>query len=175
MKCARCGSPRATNHWELTACADGGKRRSKYLCDHHDAELNEIAMTFLGIRDAQKKASAYRGASLAAQPAAGEMVPEAFDIRSDTPADSYEHGWNACREAMLATPAAQRPGAGDVDGTHTATPCHWVEDTDSGAWDTACGQKHLFTAGDATDNGHSFCPYCAGRLISQLTSVEPQP
>ena len=69
MKCARCGSPRATNHWELTACADGGKRRSKYLCDHHDAELNEIAMTFLGIRDAQKKASAYRGDALAAQPA----------------------------------------------------------------------------------------------------------
>lgn len=79
MKCARCGSPRATNHWELTACADGGKRRSKYLCDLHDAELNEIAMTFLGIRDAQKKASAYRGASLAAQPAASAKPQEVGD------------------------------------------------------------------------------------------------
>lgn len=83
MKCARCGSPRATNHWELTACADGGKRRSKYLCDHHDAELNEIAMTFLGIRDAQKKASAYRGASLAAQPAAGDVVEALTESEKD--------------------------------------------------------------------------------------------
>ena len=172
MKCARCGSPRATNHWELTACADGGKRRSKYLCDHHDAELNEIAMTFLGIRDAQKKASAYRGDALAAQPAAGDGPRPCTCHPDDSPPVpcARMYALHECREA-----AAKRPGAGDVDGTHTATPCHWIEDTDSGAWDTACGQKHLFTAGDATDNGHSFCPYCGGRLFSQLTSVEPQP
>ena len=81
---------------------------------------------------------------------------------------AYSDGW----DAGYAVAAAQRPGAGEVDGTHTATPCHWVEDTDSGAWDTACGQKHQFTTGDATDNGHSFCPYCGGRLLSQPASGE---
>lgn len=72
MKCARCGVSRATNRWELTACADGGKRRSKYLCDEHDAELNEIAMKFLGVSGATEKAAAYRAARevLAAAPPA---------------------------------------------------------------------------------------------------------
>jgi hypothetical protein len=89
-------------------------------------------------------------------------------------ADMIERVTYAIRAGMLATPAAQRPGAVDVDGTHTATPCHWIEDTDSGAWDTACGNKHQFTTGDATDNGHSFCPYCGGRLFSQPASVEAE-
>ncbi len=122
-------------------------------------------------------------AALAAQPAAGETwhVVEAWVHGGKTaelklerlhsgPADAVHD--MAGQYVTLATPAAQRPGAGDVDGTHTATPCHWIEDTDSGAWDTACGHKHLFTAGDATDNGHSFCPYCGGRLFSQPASGE---
>lgn len=112
MKCARCGSPRATNHWELTACADGGKRRSKYLCDHHDAELNEIAMTFLGIRDAQKKASAYRGASLAAQPAAGEICASCDRPTREAGASIGLSPVEMCSCATLTYPAAQRPGAG---------------------------------------------------------------
>ena len=71
MRCARCGASRATNRWELTACADGGRRRSKYLCDEHDAELNEIAMKFLGVSGATEKAAAYR-AALTPQPS-GEV------------------------------------------------------------------------------------------------------
>lgn len=62
MKCARCGEPRAQNRWELRACADGRRKRSRYLCDTHDAELNRVAMTFLGITDADRKASEYSAA-----------------------------------------------------------------------------------------------------------------
>lgn len=124
---------------------------------------------------------------LAAQPAAGESPRDpshAWPAVDRVLIDAYNAGADGVELDMIEArrkideavgSAAQRPGAGDVDGTHTATPCHWIEDTDSGAWDTACGQKHQFTAGDATDNGHSFCPYCGGRLFSQPATVEPQP
>lgn len=44
-------------------------------------------------------------------------------------------------------------------------PCMWVIDPIDESWDTACGNKHLFTTGDAADNLHAFCPYCGGRLF----------
>jgi hypothetical protein len=62
MKCARGKSPNARHRWELRACADGRKKRVKYLCDIHDVDLNETVMTFLGIRDAPRKVAEYRDA-----------------------------------------------------------------------------------------------------------------
>lgn len=56
-------------------------------------------------------------------------------------------------------------GEGDPAGTHTATPCLWIQDVNDGSWDTACGNKHVFIDGDSSDNLHSFCPYCGGRIF----------
>ena len=147
-----------------------------YVIERMGKMLAEIAIIVNGPEPAGTKWSYHdlpaKVRALAAQPAAGDGPRPCTCHPDDSPPVpcARMYALHECREA-----AAKRPGAGDVDGTHTATPCHWIEDTDSGAWDTACGQKHLFTAGDATDNGHSFCPYCGGRLFSQLTSVEPQP
>jgi hypothetical protein len=44
-------------------------------------------------------------------------------------------------------------------------PCLWVPDDDTDSWDTACGNKHQFIAGDAADNLYQHCPYCGGKLI----------
>jgi hypothetical protein len=44
-------------------------------------------------------------------------------------------------------------------------PCLWVPDDDTDSWDTACGNKHQFIAGDPADNLYQHCPYCGGRLI----------
>lgn len=62
MKCARCGAAKASYRWELKACADGRKKRSRYLCQEHDIELNAMVMTFLSISGAEEKLDAYRAA-----------------------------------------------------------------------------------------------------------------
>ena len=41
--------------------------------------------------------------------------------------------------------------------------CEWSLDDDS--YDTSCGEKHLFIAGDIADNSYKFCPYC-GNLVT---------
>jgi hypothetical protein len=68
MKCARCKSPNARNRWELRACADGRKKRVKYLCDIHDVDLNEAVMSFLRIEGTSAKVSKYRAALLESKP-----------------------------------------------------------------------------------------------------------
>jgi len=42
--------------------------------------------------------------------------------------------------------------------------CRWQEDPWDGSWDTACGQKFVFTTDGPVENGMRFCPYCRGRL-----------
>lgn len=42
--------------------------------------------------------------------------------------------------------------------------CKWTADEDDGSYDTTCGEKHLFIAGDVAHNNHKFCPYCGGSL-----------
>lgn len=59
MKCAHCRQPGADNVWDLTACADDGKKRRRRLCDACDLELNRIAMTFLRIPQAKAKLAKY--------------------------------------------------------------------------------------------------------------------
>lgn len=59
-RCAHCGAQDAPNEWTLTACADGGRRRVRMLCDPCDAELNAIALRFLRIRGADRKLARYR-------------------------------------------------------------------------------------------------------------------
>lgn len=47
--------------------------------------------------------------------------------------------------------------------------CIWTEDDDTGAYDTACGNKHLFIEGTPRENGYRFCPYCGGALMDAAT------
>lgn len=42
--------------------------------------------------------------------------------------------------------------------------CVWTYDEDSESWDTACDNKHLFTADGPKENEHTYCPYCGKRL-----------
>jgi hypothetical protein len=63
MKCCHCAAPKARNRWELQACADGRKKRSRWLCDEHDAELNLLVLRFLGDPKAENKVAAYREAA----------------------------------------------------------------------------------------------------------------
>lgn len=59
---------------------------------------------------------------------------------------------------------AKRMEAAERDAERFA-PCLWVQDAADGSWDTACGNKHLFIAGDAADNLYQHCPYCGGHLV----------
>ena len=59
MKCAHCRAPGADNEWKLEACADGGTKRVRKLCDACDLELNRLAMTFLRIPQAKAKLAEY--------------------------------------------------------------------------------------------------------------------
>jgi hypothetical protein len=60
VKCRRCKKPRASNSWNLTACSDGRKERTFYLCNKHDAELNGIVLAFFSVAGWEKKMAAYR-------------------------------------------------------------------------------------------------------------------
>ena len=51
-------------------------------------------------------------------------------------------------------------------------PCTWTEDEDAGAYDTACGNKHLFIEGTPAENGYRFCPYCGGALVDAAEAVQ---
>lgn len=42
-------------------------------------------------------------------------------------------------------------------------PCVWKHDED-GAWDTACGERHLFTDGTPAENNARWCCYCGAPL-----------
>ncbi len=60
MKCAHCGTPKAKWGWTLQACADGGKKRKKKLCDECDIECNRIILEFFRYKDAAEKLAKYR-------------------------------------------------------------------------------------------------------------------
>lgn len=47
--------------------------------------------------------------------------------------------------------------------------CQWTRDEFDGSWDTACGEKHVFTCDGPSQNHHRFCPYCGGHLIEMAT------
>ena len=59
MKCAHCQKPKARHRWAVQACADGRKKRSRWLCDEHDIALNRMVLTFLGDGAANAKLAAY--------------------------------------------------------------------------------------------------------------------
>ena len=52
-------------------------------------------------------------------------------------------------------------------------PCIWTRDEDEdNAWDTLCGDKHIFIVDGPLENKYKYCPYC-GRDLRY--SVEPTP
>lgn len=44
----------------MQACADGGKKRKKKLCDECDIECNRIILEFFRYKDAAEKLAKYR-------------------------------------------------------------------------------------------------------------------
>ena len=60
MKCAHCATPKAPHRWTLQACADGRRKRSRYLCGPCDAELNLMVLRFLGDPRAAEKVASYK-------------------------------------------------------------------------------------------------------------------
>jgi transposase-like protein len=61
MKCARCGESRAAHRWELRLCADDRRKRSKWLCNGCDTELNGMVLTYFGDPRAAVKLERYKG------------------------------------------------------------------------------------------------------------------
>lgn len=59
MKCAHCEAPRAKYRWQLQACADGRKKRSKWLCRQCDIRLNEMVLDFFRDPKAAEKVATY--------------------------------------------------------------------------------------------------------------------
>lgn len=59
----------------------------------------------------------------------------------------------------------------DRDALRAQVPrqCQWTNDEFDGSWDTACGEKHVFTCDGPSQNHHRFCPYCGGHLIEMET------
>jgi len=55
--------------------------------------------------------------------------------------------------------------------------CEWhLDDDESGAWESACGQQWCFDDGDPEDNGKKFCPFCGRHLIQRaLATATPCP
>lgn len=60
MKCAHCQAPKAGFAWDVKVCADGRKKRSKWLCGPCDVELNRMVLEFLGDPKAAEKLEAYQ-------------------------------------------------------------------------------------------------------------------
>lgn len=60
MKCAHCGRARAANTWTVEACADGGRKRRKWLCDPCDVRLNRLVLKFFRDPKAAEKMRRYR-------------------------------------------------------------------------------------------------------------------
>lgn len=61
MKCAHCDKSNAPHSWALRLCAEGRRKRSKWLCDEHDAELNRLVLEFFNDPRVAEKMAAYRG------------------------------------------------------------------------------------------------------------------
>lgn len=59
MKCAHCGTPKATYTWNLQACADKRKKRKKKLCLRCDVELNRIVLEFFNDPRVDEKLATY--------------------------------------------------------------------------------------------------------------------
>lgn len=59
-RCAHCQAARAGYVWHLQACADGRRRRKRYLCGPCDERLNAIVLEFFNDPDAAAKLAAYR-------------------------------------------------------------------------------------------------------------------
>lgn len=59
-RCAHCRGPGGRNTWTLWACADGGRKRVRQLCDRCDVELNALALAFLRIPGAKRALERYR-------------------------------------------------------------------------------------------------------------------
>lgn len=59
-RCAHCGAPRAAYVWNLQACADGRRKRSKRLCGPCDERLNALVLEFFNDPAAGDKLAAYR-------------------------------------------------------------------------------------------------------------------
>lgn len=59
MKCARCEAARSGNRWTVQVCADKRRKRVRYLCDRHDAELNLMVLQFFRDPHAEPKVKDY--------------------------------------------------------------------------------------------------------------------
>jgi hypothetical protein len=63
MKCAHCRCAKAANRWNVQACADDRKKRSKYLCDPCDVTLNRLVLEYFGDPQAGEKLRKYKEAA----------------------------------------------------------------------------------------------------------------
>lgn len=86
---------------------------------------------------------------------AGKWLREAAQLPELSPVALTK---KQCAEAFLALAHAK-----------VLYECLWTQDQDDGSWDTACGNKHEFTADGPKENSHSFCPYC-GNLLNSAPS-----
>ena len=59
MKCAHCHEVEAPHSWTLQACADGRKKRTKYLCEPCDIRLNKLVLNYFKDVKASEKVLAY--------------------------------------------------------------------------------------------------------------------
>ncbi len=56
---------------------------------------------------------------------------------------------------------------GKEDSEERENPvCRWSYDDWDDAWQTECGDRHVFFADGPIENGYRFCPYC-GREIKE--------
>lgn len=59
MKCAHCHETEAPYSWTLQACADGRKKRTKYLCEPCDIRLNKLVLNYFKDVKVSEKVLAY--------------------------------------------------------------------------------------------------------------------
>lgn len=62
MKCSHCSVQNAEFKWHPALCADGRKRRTKYLCGICDMQLNRMMLEFFNDPKTEEKMAKYIGA-----------------------------------------------------------------------------------------------------------------
>jgi len=65
VKCNHCRSAEGVNRWEPALCADGRRKRRKWLCDACDELLNRMVLEFFNDPKVEEKMARY------AQPTSG--------------------------------------------------------------------------------------------------------
>ena len=84
-------------------------------------------------------------------------LAEVLDTLDRRGIETFGQVWDDARAA------AERRGEGPS--------CLWTLDDIDAAWDTGCGNRHVFTDGGPAENGQRFCGYC-GRPLCEVTRGE---